>query len=88
MKTPNLISIDTVLNNDYNIHLYEREAILAKRCADYAHEADTFSELAEQSKNMVTLPMEKTLFISKKLMNRKNCKIFISPMTHNTRHHS
>lgn len=50
MKTPNLINIDTVLNNDYNSHLYEREAILAKRCVDYAHEADTFSELAEQAK--------------------------------------
>jgi len=50
MKTPNLISIDTVLNNDYNSHLYEREAILAKRCADYAHESETFLELAEQAK--------------------------------------
>lgn len=50
MKTPNLISIDTVLNNDYNIHLYEREAMLAKQCADYAHEAETFLELAERAK--------------------------------------
>lgn len=50
MKTPNLISIDTVLNNDYNSHLYEREAILAKRCADYAHESSTFLELAKRAK--------------------------------------
>lgn len=50
MKKPNLIVIDTELNTEYNIKKYQRAAASFKRHADYAHDAETFLELAERAK--------------------------------------
>lgn len=50
MTTPKLVTIDTELNTEYNIKEYQRAATSFKRHADYAHDAETFLELAERAK--------------------------------------
>ena len=50
MTTPKLVTIDTELNTEYNIKEYQRAAASFKRHADYAHEAETFLNLAERAK--------------------------------------
>ena len=50
MKTPKLVTIDTELNNEYNVNLYHRNAMMIKNNADYAHEAELLLELGKQAK--------------------------------------
>ena len=50
MTTPKLVTIDTELNTEHNVKEYQRAAASFKRHADYAHEAETFLELAERAK--------------------------------------